>query len=140
MSGRKGRHRPVAGDREDGRSRSAAEIELREGLSVGWAAGRDRDRVVVEARQRPLVRLSVGSRLRIPSADAIDDVEGQARDSIVHQDNLRNVEWSKVLFVSHDDLIALETPAPENDAVVADIEMVRVRPGNRLCGRYERGL
>ena len=67
-------------------------------------------------------------------------VEGQARDSIVHQDGLKNVEWSKVMFVSHDDLIALETPAPENDAVIADIEMVRVRPGNRLCGRYERGL
>ena len=67
-------------------------------------------------------------------------VEGQARDSIVHQDNLRNVEWSKVLFVSHDDLVSFETPAPLVDAVIVDIEMVHVQPGDRLCGRYARGL
>jgi hypothetical protein len=67
-------------------------------------------------------------------------VEGQLRDSIVIQESLRNVEWSKVFFVSHDDHISLETPGPDGNAVIADLELVRVRPGDRLCGRYARGL
>jgi hypothetical protein len=67
-------------------------------------------------------------------------IEGQARNSIVVQDNLKNVEWSKVFFVSHDDYIGLETPPPTGQVVVADIELVRVQPGDRLRGRYERGL
>jgi hypothetical protein len=67
-------------------------------------------------------------------------IEGQARDSIAHQADLKNVEWSKVMFVSHDDHIGLETPGPADEAVIADIELVRVYPGDRLRGRYERGL
>ena len=67
-------------------------------------------------------------------------IEGQGRDSIVADDNLKNVEWSEVFFVSHDDLIGLDTPGPSGQIVIADIELVRVQPGDRLRGRYERGL
>ena len=67
-------------------------------------------------------------------------IEGQARDSIVVAENLKNVEWSKVFFVSHDDHIGLDTPTPNGQVVIADIELVRVQPGDRLRGRYERGL
>jgi hypothetical protein len=46
-----------------------------------------------------------------------------------------------VQFVSHDDLIALEaTPSVPGAKLAVDIEVVRVQPGDRLRGRYERDL
>jgi hypothetical protein len=63
-------------------------------------------------------------------------VDGHLREAGVVQSDLKNVIWSKVQFVSHDDLVGLWTPAPAGGTVVCDIELVRVQPGDRLRGRY----
>ena len=63
---------------------------------------------------------------------------GQA---LVAETNLTAVLWSKVQFVSHDDMIALEAaPSVAGAKLVVDIELARVQPGNRLGGRYAGGL
>ena len=66
-------------------------------------------------------------------------VEPYLSDSRIVQGGLPDMEWSKVIYLSHDDKIAFETPPPENDVVVIDLEVVRVEPGDRLRGRYDRG-
>lgn len=56
------------------------------------------------------------------------------------QQNLRNVRWSRVQFVSHNDMIGLQTPAPPaGKNVLVDIELTRVRGRDRLSGRYAAG-
>ncbi|MEZ4454853.1 MAG: hypothetical protein R3B09_35715 [Nannocystaceae bacterium] len=68
-------------------------------------------------------------------------VDSMTRKSWVAQSNLVDVEWSKVQYVSHDDSIALEaTPAVVGELMVADIEVSKVAPGCRLCGRYAGGI
>ena len=67
-------------------------------------------------------------------------VDNHLREADDAQTNIKNVEWSKVQFVSHDDLVGLWSPVPAGGTVVCDIELVRVQPGDRLRGRYARGL
>ena len=67
-------------------------------------------------------------------------VDNQLREAAAVQSDIKNVRWSTVHFVSHDDLVGLWSPAPAGGTVVCDIELVRVQPGDRLRGRYERGL
>ena len=68
-------------------------------------------------------------------------VDAETRQARVVQSDLTAVLWSQVLFVSHDDMIALEAnPDNVGGKLVADIEVVRVFPGDRLRGRYEGGL
>lgn len=65
-------------------------------------------------------------------------VDAETRQSRIVQSDLTAVRWSKAQFVSHDDMIAFEA-APEvaGSKLVADVEVVRVFPGDRLRGRYE---
>jgi hypothetical protein len=68
-------------------------------------------------------------------------VDGPTRQLRAVQSNLTTVRWSRVQFVSHDDLFALEaTPNVPGTKLAVDIEIVRVQPGDRLRGRYEREL
>jgi hypothetical protein len=67
-------------------------------------------------------------------------VDGHLREPIALQTDLDNGRWSKVQFLSHDDLVGLSSPAPGGGTVVCDLELVRVQPGDRLRGRYEQGL
>ena len=67
-------------------------------------------------------------------------VDGHLREANQAQADIKNAAWSKSFFVSHDDLIGLFTPPPAGGTVVCDLELVRVQPGDRLRGRYERGL
>ena len=68
-------------------------------------------------------------------------VDGATRQSRAVQTDLTTVLWSKVQFVSHDDFIALEaSPDVVGARLAVDIEVVRVQPGDRLRGRYERDL
>ena len=68
-------------------------------------------------------------------------VDAETRQARVVQADLTAVLWSRVLFVSHDDMIALEaSPDVIGSKLIADIEVVRVFPGDRLRGRYEGGL
>ncbi|MBK8260015.1 MAG: hypothetical protein IPK80_01605 [Nannocystis sp.] len=75
------------------------------------------------------------------NADAqLHIVDGHLRDSAALQTDIKPMRWSKVFFVSHDDLLGLWSPAPVVDTVVCDIELVRVQPGDRLRGRYANDL
>lgn len=67
-------------------------------------------------------------------------VDGYQREAWEAQANIKNCEWSKPQFVSHDDHIGLFSPAPAGGTVVCDLELVRVEPGDRLRGRFERTL
>lgn len=67
-------------------------------------------------------------------------VDNHLREADEAQADIKNVKWSKVQFVSHDDLVGLWSPDPAGGTVVCDIELVRVQPDDRLRGRYERGL
>jgi len=69
-------------------------------------------------------------------------VDGHLREATEVQDGLKSGEWSKVAFVGRDDFIGLSSPGPvgDGDAVVCDLELVRVAPGERLSERYVRGL
>ena len=51
--------------------------------------------------------------------------------------SVANAAWSRVSYAAHDDLIALSaTTAVVGGALIADIEIVRVEPGDRLRGRF----
>jgi hypothetical protein len=64
-------------------------------------------------------------------------VESQTRASHTAQLNIANAAWSRVSYAAHDDLIALSaTTAVVGGALIADIEIVRVEPGDRLRGRF----
>jgi hypothetical protein len=67
-------------------------------------------------------------------------IDGHLREAWEAQATLKNGEWSKPIFVSHDDHIGLYSPTPAGGVVVCDLELVRVEPGDRLRGRYERAL
>ena len=68
-------------------------------------------------------------------------IDTETREAREVESALTKVLWSRVLFVSHDDMIGLEAaPAVAGARLVADIEIVRVFPGDRLRGRYEGGL
>src|SRR5690606_34043232 len=67
-------------------------------------------------------------------------VDGHLREAWEAQATLKNGEWSKPQFVSHDDHIGPFSPAPAGGTVVCDLELVRVEPGDRLRGRFERAL
>ncbi len=77
-----------------------------------------------------------------PGASEIYLVEAQRNGAIVAEGSLPDMQWSKVLYLSHDDKIAFgtQTPAGGIPEVVIDIELVRVEPGDRLRGRYAQGL
>ena len=54
-------------------------------------------------------------------------------------DVVDNMAWSKVQFASHDDLIVLESHGPASGSkVIADLELTRARPIDRMRGRYTR--
>lgn len=68
-------------------------------------------------------------------------VEPTTRSKRELESGLTTVEWSKVHFVSHDDMLALECGGPSpNQVLVVDFEVVRVQPGDRLSRRYGNGL
>ena len=68
-------------------------------------------------------------------------VDSMTRKTWVAQQNIPDVQWSKVQYVSHDDSIALQAlPAVAGELMVADIEISRVFPGNRLAARYQNNL
>lgn len=68
-------------------------------------------------------------------------VDGATRQSRAVQTDLTTVLWSKVQFVSHDDLLAFEaSPDVAGARLAVDIEVVRVQPGDRLRGRYQGGI
>ena len=76
---------------------------------------------------------SAGGRLHI--------VDGMTRKTWIAQNNIADVRWSRVQYVSHDDSIALQAlPAVAGELMVADIEISRVFPGNRLAARYANNL
>lgn len=67
-------------------------------------------------------------------------VDGETRSTWTAETAMVDVKWSKVQFVSHDDLIALEaSPLAAGQRMTVDLELVRVQPGDRLRGRYARG-
>ena len=69
----------------------------------------------------------------------VDNLTRKSR--VLHPAGLKDVHWSQVLYVSHDDGIALEaTPAGGVTTMVCDIRATPVAPGDQLRGRYERGL
>ena len=64
-------------------------------------------------------------------------VENESRRPWEAQAALPDGRWSRVQYAAHDDLIVLEaSPGPAGGALVCDIELVRVEPGDRLRGRY----
>ncbi|MEZ4448170.1 MAG: hypothetical protein R3B09_01740 [Nannocystaceae bacterium] len=68
-------------------------------------------------------------------------VDGMTRKTWIAQTAIDDVRWSQVQYVSHDDSIALEaSPAVVGELMVADIEISRVFPGNRLAARYQSDL
>ena len=67
-------------------------------------------------------------------------VDHTTRKSLIAENPLADVKWSKVQYISHDDGIALEaSPAVAGQPLVCDIELALVHPGNRLAGRYQGG-
>jgi len=65
--------------------------------------------------------------------------DGHLREASMVQGGLKNGEWSKVAFLGRDDLLGLSSSVPQGAAVVCDIEVARVAPGERLRERYARG-
>ena len=64
-------------------------------------------------------------------------VENRGRAFCESQINIRNAAWSRVAYAAHDDLIALSAKtAVVGGDLIADIEIVRVEPGDRLRGRF----
>jgi hypothetical protein len=64
-------------------------------------------------------------------------VESLSRAFHESQINIQNAAWSRVAYAAHDDMIALSaTTAPVGGDLIADIELVRVEPGDRLRGRF----
>ncbi|MCA9634899.1 MAG: hypothetical protein KC420_02585 [Myxococcales bacterium] len=69
----------------------------------------------------------------------VDNLTRKSR--VLHPAGLKDVHWSQVLYVSHDDGIALEaTPAVPGEMMVCDLELAIVHPGDRLRGRYAGGI
>jgi len=77
-----------------------------------------------------------------PGASEICVIEPQRNGYAIVQSGLPDMEWSKVVYLSHDDKIGFQTQSPAGGVpeVVIDIDLVRVEPGDRLRGRYDRGL
>lgn len=77
-----------------------------------------------------------------PGASEIYLIEGQRSGAALFQGDLPDMQWSKVLYLSHDDKIGFGTQTPGGGVpeVVIDIELVRVAPGDCLRGRYDRNL
>lgn len=68
-------------------------------------------------------------------------VEPSTRSLREAQVGLANVEWSEVQFLSHGDMLGLESGPPQaGESLVADIEVTPVPRVGRLAGRYEHGL
>ena len=69
-------------------------------------------------------------------------VDGHLREATEVEGALESGEWSRVVFVGRDDLIGLSSPGPVGNgkAVVCDLELVRIDPGERLRERHARGL
>ena len=64
-------------------------------------------------------------------------VENQSRAFHESQFNIQDAAWSRVAYAAHDDLIALSAKtAVVGGDLIADIEIVRVEPGDRLRGRF----
>lgn len=53
--------------------------------------------------------------------------------------DLVDVQWSKVQYLSHEDLLGLSASTAVGGVLVAEIEVVRVEPGDRLRGRFAAG-
>lgn len=63
-------------------------------------------------------------------------VENATRKFWVAQTNIPDVRWSWVQYVAHDDMITLHAMNLAGGPIVADIEVVRVEPGDRLRDRF----
>lgn len=64
-------------------------------------------------------------------------VENTTRSFYEAQTALASTRWSRTAYAAHDDCIALSaTAAAGGGFLVADIEIVRVEPGDRLRGRF----
>jgi len=82
-------------------------------------------------------------RVRVANSDtdsALHVWEPVTGNSAVAQAALKNMIWSKVISVSHDDHIAVASGAPLTvNTVVCDIEVVRVEPAQGLIERFGFG-
>lgn len=63
-------------------------------------------------------------------------IENTTRKSWVAQTAIPDVRWSWVQYVAHDDMITLHATNLAGGQLVADIEVVRVEPGDRLRDRF----
>jgi len=63
-------------------------------------------------------------------------VENTTRKYWVAQTAIPDVRWSWVQYVAHDDMITLHASNLAGGQLVADIEVVRVEPGDRLRQRF----
>lgn len=63
-------------------------------------------------------------------------VENTTRRAWIAQSSMADVRWSWVQYVAHDDMITLHATSAAGGPIVADIEVVRVEPGDRLRDRF----
>ena len=63
-------------------------------------------------------------------------VEGTTRKAWTAQSNIPDVRWSWVQYVAHDDMLTLHATTLAGGPLVADIEVIRVEPGDRLRQRF----
>lgn len=63
-------------------------------------------------------------------------VEATTKKSWTAQAAITDVRWSWVQYVAHDDMITLHASSLAGGSIVADIEVVRVEPGDRLRDRF----
>ena len=66
-------------------------------------------------------------------------VDREQRRAVVVESALVEMAWSKVIYVTRDDLLLLNTPAPVDGAQIhTDIQLVEAPPRGRFVGRFDR--
>ena len=66
-------------------------------------------------------------------------VDREQRRVVVMENALAEMAWSKVIYLTRDDLLLLKTPTPVAGAQIhADIQLVETTPRERFVGRYDR--
>ena len=66
-------------------------------------------------------------------------VDREQRRVVVMENALPEMAWSKVIYLTRDDLLLLKTPAPVAGAQIhTDIQLVETTPRERFVGRYDR--
>ncbi len=67
-------------------------------------------------------------------------VENLTKAAYEAQTAMVDGQWSQVQYLSHEDSLGLNATIGGGGALVADIEVVRVEPRDRLRGRYAGNL